>query len=235
MRAWPAAGLSDILRGATPVVLAPHPDDEVLGCGALIAAAGYHDLRPRIIFTTNGAGSHPHSREFAAPRLAEIRRHEAICAAAILGVDLNDVHFLDLSDTLAPHEGAEFDDAIARLVDVIASIGPVVLLAPWSADPHCDHLATHRMATRLASISGARHISYPGWGWTLSKDHEIDHMPVSGWRFAVAPFQQQRAAALAAHRSQVSDLITDDPDGFRLDTATLAVMWSDHESYLANP
>ena len=235
MRAWPEAGLSAILGDATPVVLAPHPDDEVLGCGALIAAAAAHGLRPRIIFTTDGAGSHPASREFAAPRLAETRQHEAICAAAILGVDLNDVHFLALPDTMAPHEGAGFDAAISRLANIIGKIGPVVILAPWSADPHCDHLATHRMATRLAAISGARHVSYPVWGWTLAGDHEIDDMPGAGWRFAVAPFHQQRAAALAAHRSQVSDLITDDPGGFRLDNATLAAMWSDHESYLANP
>jgi LmbE family N-acetylglucosaminyl deacetylase len=235
MRTWPAAELSEILGGATPIVLAPHQDDEVLGCGAMIAAAAAAGFRPRIIFTTDGAGSHPNSRDFAPPVLAQTRKHEAICAAAILGVDLNDIHFLDLADTKAPHEGTEFDAAVARVADLIMDVGPMVIFAPWSADPHCDHLATHLMATALAASSGARHLSYPVWGWTLAPHDEIPEMPVTGWRFPVSPFQQQRQAALAAHRSQVSSLITDDPTGFRLDPATLQKMWSDHEAFMANP
>lgn len=235
MRAWPAASLSEILGGATPVVLAPHQDDEVLGCGALLAASAAEGFRPRIIFTTDGAGSHPHSRAFAPPLLARTRKHEAICAAAILGVDLNDVHFLDLPDTQAPHDGATFDAAVARLAAILADVGPMVIFAPWSADPHCDHLATHRMAVALAAASGACHLSYPVWGWILAPDDEIADLPGLGWRFPVASFQQQRHAALAAHRSQVSALITDDPTGFRLDGATLRAMWSDHEAFMANP
>jgi LmbE family N-acetylglucosaminyl deacetylase len=201
----------------------------------MIAASAARGLRPRIIFTTDGAGSHANSRAFAAPRLAETRRDEAICAAAILGADLQDVHFLALPDTKAPHEGAAFDDAVARLVAIIADLGPVVIIAPWSADPHCDHLATHRMAMALAAACGARHLSYPVWGWTLAPDHHIEEMPVDGWRFPVSDYKTQREAALAAHRSQVSDLISDDPSGFRLDPATLAKMWSSHETFLTNP
>jgi hypothetical protein len=60
-------------------------------------------------------------------------------------------------------------------------------------------------------------------------------LPTGGWRFPVTPYQAQRQAALAAHRSQVADLITDDPTGFRLTGAALGAMWSDHEAFLANP
>lgn len=37
------------------LVLAPHPDDETLGCGGLLARAADQGLRPRVAFLTNGA------------------------------------------------------------------------------------------------------------------------------------------------------------------------------------
>lgn len=235
MRAFPAISLHGLLGGATPVVLAPHQDDETIGCGALIAASAACGLRPRIVFMTDGAGSHPGSLAFAAPRLAELREREAICAAAILGVDLNNVYFLRLPDTAAPHDGLAFDTTVAVLAGIVGRTSPAVIFAPWAADPHCDHLATHRMAVAVCALTGQRHLSYPVWGWTLDADHPIEQHPNSGWRLPVAPYAEQRQAALAAHRSQLTDLIDDDPTGFRLNPATLARFWSDHETYLANP
>jgi LmbE family N-acetylglucosaminyl deacetylase len=235
IRAFPATSLHALLGGATPVVLAPHQDDETIGCGALIAAAAAARLRPRIVFITDGAGSHPRSQVFAPPRLAALREREAICAVAILGVDFSDVYFLRLPDTAAPHDGPGFDTAVAILAGIVGQASPAVIFAPWAADPHCDHLATHRMARTLATLTGQRHLSYPVWGWTLNAESPIEHHPAAGWRLPVAPHAEQRAAALAAHRSQTTDLIQDDPTGFRLDPATLARCWSDHESFLVNP
>ncbi len=51
-----------IAAGAAPiVVLAPHPDDESLGCGALLAAA-FAGKGARVVCLTDGSGSHPGSR-----------------------------------------------------------------------------------------------------------------------------------------------------------------------------
>ncbi len=235
MRGFPLTSLQALLGGAAPVVLAPHADDEAIGCGALIAASAGAGLRPRIVFITDGAGSHPASRSFARPRLAELREREAVCAAAILGVDFNDVSFLRQPDTATPTKGPAFDAAVAALAEIVAKASPAVIFAPWAADPHCDHLATHLMARKVASLTGQRHLSYPVWGWTLDANHSIDTHPDAGWRLPVAPYIEQRQAALAAHRSQTTALIDDDPGGFRLDAATLARLWSDHETFLANP
>lgn len=235
MRAFPAVCLYTLLQGAAPVVLAPHQDDETIGCGAMIAAAAANGLRPRIVFISDGAASHPSSRAFEPPRLAELREREALSAAAILGVDGADMHFLRLPDTAVPHDGPAFDATVAFLADIVRLACPAVIFAPWVADPHCDHLATHRMALALARLTGQRHLSYPVWGWTLDADNLIAEHPVGGWRLPVSPYAERRAAALAAHRSQVTDLIDDDPGGFRLDQATLARFWSSHETYMVNP
>lgn len=44
------------------VIVAPHPDDETLGCGLLIAAAVRAGVRVAVIALTDGQASHPGSR-----------------------------------------------------------------------------------------------------------------------------------------------------------------------------
>ena len=91
------------------------------------------------------------------------------------------------------------------------------------------------MAVALARRSGARHLSYPVWGWTLSAEQTLDFSPIAGWRLAVAGDGERKRLALRAHRSQWSDLIHDDPTGFRLDDRTLEAMMGAYEVYLENP
>jgi LmbE family N-acetylglucosaminyl deacetylase len=235
MRALPVAGLDDILGGATPVILAPHQDDEAIGCGALIAAGVQASLHPRIVFITDGAGSHPNSVAYASPRLASLRQQEAIEAASRLGVPRESLLFLNLPDTAAPHAGQGLTDAVNRIAAWLANIQKPVLLASWVHDPHCDHEATHNIARALSEKLGCRHLSYPVWGWTLPADQDVDCAPVQGWRFPTPRYRAQRDHALDAHRSQVTGLITDDPAGFRLTGEIRTKMMSDFETFLMNP
>ena len=76
-------------------------------------------------------------------------------------------------------------------------------------------------------------MSYLVWGWTLPDNHPVDG-EIAGWRFAVAGEKQRKSRALHAHQSQISDLIDDDPTGFRLDETTLALMLSEDETFLLN-
>jgi LmbE family N-acetylglucosaminyl deacetylase len=84
------------------LIVAPHPDDETLGCGgaiALLAAKGY-DLQVLVI--SDGTGSHPHSQTHPAPVLESIRSQETIAALGILGVDPGSIAFLHLKDGAIP-------------------------------------------------------------------------------------------------------------------------------------
>jgi LmbE family N-acetylglucosaminyl deacetylase len=231
----PLAGVEPILDGGTPVVLAPHPDDEVIGCGGLLMAAVREGIRPLVVFVTDGSGSHPNSRAFPRPALIDLRQREAREAAAILGIEDGRLCFLGIRDTAAPTRGAEFEAAVAAIGLLIAPERRPVIFAPWRHDPHGDHQAVHEMATALAGRGGARHLSYPVWGWTLPADRELDAAPIDGWRLALGEDRQRKLSALRAHRSQWSDLIDDDPEGFRLDDATLDAMLSDNEVFLVNP
>jgi LmbE family N-acetylglucosaminyl deacetylase len=233
IRALPRAGLSEILNGATPVVLAPHPDDEVIGCGGLLHAAARAGSRPIIVHVTDGSGSHPRSRAYPREVLIALRQHEACSAAEILGVPPGHVHFMELRDTAAPHDGPEFDRAARSLLPIIAACPKPLIFAPWAFDPHCDHQAVSKMARRTARLLGVRRLSYLVWGWTLPHDQELGPVAVAGWRFPVDC--DQKACALEAYQSQISNLIDDDPTAFRLDSETLSLMLSDDETFLLTP
>ena len=59
------------------VVVAPHPDDESLACGGLIADACRQGLRGTVVIVSDGVGSHPNSRAYPPDRLKSLREGEA--------------------------------------------------------------------------------------------------------------------------------------------------------------
>ena len=73
----PLGGLNDIIGTGTCLILAPHPDDESLGCGGLIAEATDLGLAVRLIFVSDGTGSHCNSLLFPKLRLRRERELEA--------------------------------------------------------------------------------------------------------------------------------------------------------------
>jgi LmbE family N-acetylglucosaminyl deacetylase len=68
------------------VVVAPHPDDESLACGGLLAEARQQGLRGKVVIVSDGVGSHPHSKAYPPDRLRSVRKDEARQAAGELGL-----------------------------------------------------------------------------------------------------------------------------------------------------
>lgn len=106
MAALPYAPLSAVTGDAPALILAPHPDDETLGCGGLIAAASAAGHPPFVLILTDGTGSHPRSRSYPFARLKAVREQEARNAVAILGLPPGRIGFMGLRDTAAPMDGA---------------------------------------------------------------------------------------------------------------------------------
>lgn len=91
----PVTPIEDLFGDCGLVVIAPHPDDETLGCGGILAWAARRDVLRHVVFLTNGEQSHPG----ASQDVASIRRHEAITASAHLGLAPTQLSFLGLPDS----------------------------------------------------------------------------------------------------------------------------------------
>jgi len=218
------------------LVVAPHPDDESLGCGGAIALLRAMGFPVHVLFLTDGTLSHPRSRRYPAPALQTLREEEALAALAGLGVAASSMTFLRLKDRAAPHPGMSgFRAAAARCRHMMEAFLPATVLLPWRRDPHPDHRAAYSLvldATRGLSPS-PRLVEYPIWLWELGTVEDAPNDgEVRAWRLDIKRTLRAKQEAIVAHRSQTTDLIDDDPDGFRLTPEILAHFMYPWEVYL---
>ncbi len=219
---FPTVDLAGLLGDARALVLAPHPDDESLGTGGLLALAAAAGRPCPVAVVTDGSGSHPGSRLWPPGRLAAAREAEARDALRRLGQPADAVHFLGFRDAELPCAGPVFERAVEAVAGLARRTGCTVLAASWIADPHGDHLAVATIARAAAARLGARLLSYPVWGWTLAAATPIrDRRPWRGVRLDIAAVLDRKRNAIAAHRTQHGLVVTDDPDGFVLPRALL--------------
>lgn len=198
-------------------VVAPHPDDEALGCGALLAALAARGVPVWALLLTDGGFSHPASREFPRERLAALRLREWRAGLAQLGVPPARTRALGFPD------GALGGGPSARLQAAVegafAAAPPGTVLLPWRRDPHPDHRAA--WGPVWAAAPGARRLEYTVW---LEGRGAAEDWPRAGeareLRFAAAPWRAAKAAAIRAHASQLG-AVTDDPGGFVLPQALI--------------
>lgn len=221
------------------LVVAPHPDDETLGCGGLIATARDIGLPVRVLFVTDGARSHPNSVADPAARLRATREDEALAALRELGVSSRETSFLRYGDCAATAPGdAEFPEAINQVAGHLAETGARTLLLPWRRDPHVAHRATWLLAhaALVAAVTGARVLEYPTWVWDLGAVSDFPRAgEVPGWRLDIGARLPRKRAAIAAYRSQLGALIDDDPSGFQLTPKLLARCHQPFEVFLGQP
>ncbi|MDQ2757233.1 MAG: PIG-L family deacetylase [Actinomycetota bacterium] len=160
--AWPRVFPELDLTGWDDVlVLAPHPDDEVLGVGGLMRRLVAQGSRVEVLAVTDGDGSHPGSPTLTRAALARLRVAESAAACAALGLD-------------PPRRAGLPDGGVAaleaRLTDLVATrLHPgSVCLATWAGDGHPDHEAVGRAASAACERTGARLVQYPVWTWHWS-------------------------------------------------------------------
>ncbi|MBO0937022.1 PIG-L family deacetylase [Fibrella sp. HMF5335] len=204
------------------LVLAPHPDDESLGCGgtlALLRQAGYP---VHVVFVSDGTLSHPNSPSYPPERLRDLRETEAREALRELRMSDKDATFMRLKDRQVPMPSdAGFDEAVGQLLAIIQQFNPTTILVPYERDPHPDHRATYALLAasldRLAEDERPRVLEYLIWLWELGRP---DDLPKPGERLvlqvAIDAVVAQKKRAINAHRSQVTRMIDDDPTAFYL-------------------
>ena len=74
--------------------------------------------------------------------------------------------------------------------------------------------------------------AYPIWGWHIEASAEIHQPPPMASRIDISLYRDRKLKAVAAHASQMTDLINDDPDGFRFDERSLAPFLGRYEYFI---
>lgn len=193
---WLSA-LADVRRWQPPplptIIVSPHPDDESLGAGGLIAHQSRCGVPITVLAVTDGEAAYPNSEG-----LAEIRGREQQAALNELGVDARHIMRLHLPDgRVASHEHA-IDQLLTPIVRP-----DTLLVAPWLFDPHSDHEACGRVAQRSAHAARATLLSYVFWAWHKTTIESLTAQPLV--RFELdQQARAARAAALSCHRSQLA-------------------------------
>ncbi|MBM7474854.1 bifunctional PIG-L family deacetylase/class I SAM-dependent methyltransferase [Curtobacterium herbarum] len=192
------------------LVVAPHPDDETLGAGGLIAAAADAGLPVHVVLVSRGEGSHPDSPT-TSPEDLSVRRAEEFRTALLAlhptvtwsVLDVPDGGLREqpetLADALADHLSAEADPPGA---------GRTLVVAPWQGDGHRDHRVAGEVAARLvADTPDVDLLAYPVWAWHWD-DPVAPALPLA--RLRALPLSSavldRKRRALDAHASQVRPL-----------------------------
>lgn len=220
------------------LVIAPHPDDESLGCGGLVAQQMQLGGQAHIVFVTDGGASHANSHAWTRERLSEQRQKEAETALAILGVGSRARTFLRLQDADMPPPGsALWLCAVSELKHILRDFQPDLVLLPWRRDPHRDHRDSWRLTMEALedATPPVRTLEYTIWldELGLPEDQPQGDEAVR-LGLDIAGCQQTKIAAVNAHLSQTTDLINDDPNGFRLSPETIRRLCGRTEYYWAS-
>lgn len=191
------------------LVIAPHMDDESIGCGLLMADHPYKESL-HVVFATDGS----HSPEASAGaddsvrrKLAQTREQEALSALAVLGVPAGNAAFLGFEDgTLASRQ----TELRAALVEHIRRVDAGTVLVPFRYDRHPDHLAiSHAVADACSSgaitASVLEYFVYSQWRLLRGGDVRA-FLPAADLRVRRPRSETTtlKRRALECHRSQVS-------------------------------
>ena len=174
------------------VVVSPHPDDETLGAGGLIATQRLRGTPVKLLAVTDGEAAYTD-----VPDLGRKRRAEQLDAADALGMARDCVVHLALRDSGV----AESESLLADRIEACVT-SETLLVAPWARDPHPDHEACGRAAAVAASRTGAKLISYFFWTWHWFTLECLKGLPLR--RLVLSDDARlRRERALACHRSQL--------------------------------
>jgi LmbE family N-acetylglucosaminyl deacetylase len=183
------------------LVFAPHPDDDIIGCGGSIAKHIQQGNQISIIYMTSGEAG---SLEYKPKELLQIREEEARNAAALLGV--TDLIFFRNPDGYLEYT----PENLIRILAIIRSKKPTMVYVPHSTDAVPDHLITHQLA-----VEGCRRAAGPWfqecgeqpWGVKHILGYEV-WTPLQKLAHSedISDFISLKLEALQNHKSQIKHI-----------------------------
>lgn len=184
---------------AEVLVVAPHPDDEALGCGGSIAAYTAAGRAVALAFLTSGERGSP---TVAPEDLGLLREQEAAAAALALGVTRQRMKFLRLPDGgIAPNDLGQ----VGAVVALFRAVRPALLYVPHPGETSFDHRCAYELCWRAAGLCGSA--NFPEWGpphWVPTVlGYEVwSAIPQPPYLHSIDEFVDRKLAAMACYSSQ---------------------------------
>ncbi len=193
-------------EGCRAVIIAPHPDDEILGTGGLLQLLAQAQRQILLISVTDGAASHPGSRYWTPQRLSIVRPQESADALKRLGLPPNQVQWVHGG---FPDTGVAAAEIVLREFLKTYLQPSDVVFATWREDGHADHEAVGRAALTAALECGARAHEIPVWAWHWASPED----PRIPWERARKLQLDKWAQARKRHAIQAfASQLYEDPD-----------------------
>lgn len=194
---------------ATPgriVVVAPHPDDEVLGLGGFLSRCAHVAARVEIVAVSDGEGAYVEANREQRQQLVWTRAAERKLALEALGLAVSRIHRLGIADGAVAQTNEAMLDHLVRILaagNAPSDARPTVLVAPWRHDLHPDHEAAGRVSSRAAIEAGCEFWEVPIWSWYHLGDLPTPLPLDRATRVALTPEERHaKRAALNCFQSQ---------------------------------
>ncbi|MGE6245881.1 PIG-L deacetylase family protein [Psychrobacter proteolyticus] len=212
-------------------IFAPHPDDEILGCGGLLQQLADNGNPIVLIHVTNGTQSHPKSKIYSPEQLNIIRPKESVEALKALSVNHQVTTLaLDLTDGDVFAQQALFYQKLANILQP-----EDILVTTFTHDGHPDHEATGQVVTSFAKHHHLLCYQVLIWAWHWAKPDD-SRIP---WQHAVrvdlTPEQlEKKIKAIHCFKSQTTEDVSTGNSPI-LSTQTITRISQPWEVYLHEP
>lgn len=154
------------------VIVAPHPDDEILGCGGLMQQLMAQNCKIIILAVSNGTQSHPDSNKYSPDELNILRPQESLAALKYLGVsEAVERIELNLLDGQIHCQTTQLWQGLSRIVQA-----EDILICSYAFDGHPDHEAVGKIVQAFAEDRQlvCLHVLIWAWHWAMPLDPRID-------------------------------------------------------------
>jgi LmbE family N-acetylglucosaminyl deacetylase len=200
------------MRGV--LVVAPHPDDEVLGCGGSIANHADRGHRVHVLYLSSGEHGGP---TLPPEECGAVREQEAAAAAAVLGVPAEQLHFLRLPDGAIDARDLVH---VGTVISLLRALRPSLVYLPHPGEVSFDHRDAFELCWRAAGMASSRNfpehgitpwwvptiLGYEVWTPIAEPQYTCDITALIDRKTrALACYQSQRATAKGAGQADYID------------------------------
>jgi len=210
LRAAPAQPTLRDGSNRVALVIAPHQDDETLGCGGLLLQKRQAGAPVRIVYITDGSASHRGHPTLTPAALAALRQGEARQAMHLLGVEETTLIFLGIGDgTLAHLDLPTAAEVVEKIAGLLRQVRPDEIFLPLRDDGSSEHDASFVLVQRALALAGLhpRLFEFPVWAaWNPLRLFRPLGTSRNVWRVDYREHAGLKRQAIGAYGSQTEPI-----------------------------